>query len=535
MRRSIAATLLCLTANLAAATSQLELRHREKNGVGYTQGYTTADYLLTHSFGKPEILLNLRGHIFDDGRFASNAGLGFRYPVKDDKWLLGINAFYDFRESKHLLANQAGAGIEILKRKIDFRINGYLPFGDRVHEHKRFSRFTGNEIIVRQKGVAALPCAEFEIGLPLTRHFYLAAAPYYLFKERKSGLNFGNAWGGKMRFTIDLDRYFSIGAAATYDPIFKTTVQGMIAFRIPFGKFPKETPRKKRNLREVPIFRNEIIPLEKKKRETALFHGGDGDEADRVEIVFVNNTSAEGGDGSFEAPFSSLKDAEAASQPGDIIYVFPGDGTAANMDEGIVLQENQVLASSGAPITIEDVEIPPHTPGETPVITNIHPDEPVVANPGETRLEDFEIIEPWEYLLESWSLDYDYSGIDAGIGGPAAGDVGAADGGPAHEGGGPAAAENGDGGNDGFVDLGDIDAHPDNGAGDGGSDFGVDAISDGDGAADAGLDLPVDGGLDGVVVDVNAGDDGAGAGDDQGSDGGSDGSFEIVNGDELGF
>ena len=137
-----------------------------------------------------------------------------------------------------------------------------------------------------------------------------------------------------------------------------------------------------------------------------------------VDILFVNNLAAPGGNGSIEAPFSSLKDAEVASEAGDVIYVFPGDGTPRNMEEGIILKDDQVIASSGAPLTLEEISIPPMTPGETPVITNIHPDEPVIVNPGGSNLEDFRIIEPWEYFFGDWSFflgDDNSANIDGAI------------------------------------------------------------------------------------------------------------------------
>jgi hypothetical protein len=119
----------------------------------------------------------------------------------------------------------------------------------------------------------------------------------------------------------------------------------------------------------------------------------------------VNNAALFPGNGSIDAPFASLKDAEKNSKPGDIIYVFPGDGTPTNMNEGIILKEDQVLASSGAPLEVGGVMIPAQTPGENPVITNIHPDQPVIGNPGDTDLNDFIILTPWDYIFGNWGYD----------------------------------------------------------------------------------------------------------------------------------
>lgn len=400
MKRNIASTLILLTLGLNAAESKLELRHREANGVGYNKGYSTVDYLFSHQWEKPEFLFNLRGHLFNDGRFAGNIGIGYRHGFKDDSYMCGVNVFYDCRESKHLFTNQAGAGLEFLTKHLDLRMNGYLPFGEtKAFEKKKFERFSGNQIIIKQRGTGALPSAEMELGSPLTRYLYLAAGPYYLFKQDVRGMHLGNSWGGKVRLTVDISRYFTLGGLVTYDRIFNTTVQGYLSFKIPLGGKWEKQPAI-RNLRKVPICRNEIIPLERKKRHTALYVGEE--ERETVDILFVNNMALKGGNGSIEAPFSSLKEAEAASDAGDIIYVFPGDKTPRNMEEGIVLQKNQQIASAGAPLQIENLIIPPMTPGQNPVITNIHPGQPVVANPGNSHLEDFRIIQPWEYFFGNW-------------------------------------------------------------------------------------------------------------------------------------
>lgn len=401
MKHTLVSTLAFLSLGVHAAESKLELRHREAKGVGYDKGYTSVDYLFLHQWEKPEFLFNLRGHVFNDGRFAGNVGIGYRHGIKDDAYMLGINTFYDCRESKHLFTSQVGAGLEFLSKHLDVRMNGYLPVADKTYEKKRFERFSGNHIMIKQKTIGALPSAEMEFGAALTRTFYLAAGPYYLFKQTVKGVHLGDAWGARLRIDVNIDKYFTLGGLVTYDRIFKTTIQGYLSINIPLGGcWKKREP--KRVLRNVPIFRNEIIPLEKKKRHTPLYFGEHDDEL--VDIHFVNNLAAPGGSGSIEAPFSSLKDAEAASEAGDVIYVFPGDGTPRNMEEGIILKNDQVIASSGAPLELEEITIPPMTPGESPVITNIHPDEPVIINPGDSHLEGFRMIEPWEYFFGDWNF-----------------------------------------------------------------------------------------------------------------------------------
>ena len=84
-------------------------------------------------------------------------------------------------------------------------------------------------------------------------------------------------------------------------------------------------------------------------------------------VWYVDNTSPEGGDGSLVAPFSSLGRAERASDVGDTIYVFLGDGTPRGLDEGIHLKPRQLLVGSGVALTADGEEILPA--GDPPLLT----------------------------------------------------------------------------------------------------------------------------------------------------------------------
>lgn len=409
MNKNIIASLVLLGCTLHAAESRIEVRHREAGGVGYSTGYTSLDYFLMGG-NDVEFLLDLRGHIFNNGRGAGNGGLGFRCPVHDEKYLIGANAFYDVRQSKHLVAHQVGAGIEWLSQKVDFRANGYIPVGKtKTLDKKTFGSFSGSRAVIQRKLKAVLPSVDAEIGTPLPKPFYFGIGAYYLFKQSESKVEVGQAFGGKFRAEVDLGKYVTLGFAVTYDHIFKTRPQGYLSINIPFGgnscKKRNEDDcedSKPRNLRSVPIVRNEIIPVQTKRRSKDIFMKANNTPA---QFFFVNNLAPFPGDGTFEHPFASLKDAEEKSAPGDVIYVFPGDGTPKNYDEGIVLKKDQVLASSGAPLTIEDLVIPAQTPGVKPQITNIHVDKPmltvddIVINPGNTHIDDFFWVPPWEYIF----------------------------------------------------------------------------------------------------------------------------------------
>ncbi len=397
MRATLLITTILMT-SLCAVDSELSLRHRESQSVGYNQGYSTLDYSLTCEQAKYEFLFNLRGHLFNDAKSAGNIGFGFRYFLNEDSSRLGINLYYDFRDTSHFFAHQAAGGLEWVSREVDVRINGYLPFGQQRSFHEyTFKGFSGNSVLVKRKLYATLPCVEGEVGTPLAKPFYFAIGTYYLFPQSSHSLRVGDALGAKVRFDVDLGRYLTLGALITHDRLFHTRVQGVLSLHIPLGpwKSKEKLKERPRDLQHLPIVRNEIIPVQSRRDSKIPFFSS---KNELVRFVFIDNTAAPLGNGTFERPFSSLKEAEALSQENDVLYVFPGDGTPRRMNEGIVLKEGQLLASSGSPLELETLAIPPQTPGHHPVMTSIHQDKPIIVNPGNTQLNNFIFMNPWEYL-----------------------------------------------------------------------------------------------------------------------------------------
>ena len=390
------------TACPQGTTSIVDVRHLESGGVGYSLGYTTLDYFLTTQGDQWEILFNGRGHLFNDYKVAANVGFGMRFPVFGEKYLVGANLFYDCRQSSHLFTNQIGGGLEWLGKVIDFRLNGYLPVGKQQHlEIKKFQRFFGSHVFIKKHFKGALPCIDGEIGTPLLKNFYFSAGSYYLFEQDKKHIKLGNALGGRLRGEVNFGQHVTLSAVLTHDKIFHTRLQGVLSINIPLGKW-KSTDQGQRCLRQTPIMRNEIIPIETKRKSRFLAADSNGN---LLRFMFVNNAAPTPGNGSIERPFTSLKEAEFHAGAGDVIYVFPGDGTPNGMNEGIVLSENQILASSGTSLNINGVEIPAQTPGVNPVITNIHANEPIVTNPGNSNLEGFILLFPWNYFMEDWGFD----------------------------------------------------------------------------------------------------------------------------------
>ncbi len=355
------------------------VRYTTPRGVGYAQGYTTLE-----GFFAPRNLLegaflpfvDLRGHVFDNGKLAANAGVGLRGLVGSRIW--GINAYYDYRNTKHQHYNQVSAGLEALGRIWDFRINGYLPVGWKSSPlfFPRFGGFSGHNLLIRFSQQFAMKGANAEAGFHLD-HFkqaplYFAAGPYYLTGKGAT------TWGGSLRTGVDLcHRYLRIEGNTSYDHVFKWIGQAQVSINIPFGGRSKILKKEGHpcgqdmdlNARMAQrIDRNEIIPVDQRQLLSAAINPLTGLP---WHIVFVKNTSASLG--TYESPYPTLLAAQNASSPNDMIFVYTGDGTSRGMNAGITLKNGQMFLGSATahaiPTTAGTIVVPPQTTGSPQITT----------------------------------------------------------------------------------------------------------------------------------------------------------------------
>lgn len=186
-----------------------------------------------------------------------------------------------------------------------------------------------------------------EVGWHLTRSlkndFYIGAGPY-AFTADPNGF-----WGGKARVYWRYKDFFSLEASYSYDHIFKNIVQGTVSLSYPFGAKIKRKGEGCPKAEDLSLaraafapYRFEIPVVEVRKSKHTARDPGSGKP---INFWFVNNTSHS--EGTIESPFPTLAQAEAASGPNDVIYVYPGDGTDSGMNSGITLQDGQKLFGSG--------------------------------------------------------------------------------------------------------------------------------------------------------------------------------------------
>ncbi len=350
----------------------VDVRHTESKGVGYKDGYTTFEGFGIYDHN-PYFMpfLDLRGHVFNDGKLAGNIGLGERTVIPSINHIFGLYLYYDVRQEDHgLTVNQLSPGIEMLGKRMEYRINAYFPIGnDESHGYQyKFNRFQGNRIVLQNKKKFAMTGADAEVGAHITqstRHdFYFGMGPYY----------FTNAWGGKTRLYWRYKDYVSLEASYSYDHIFKNIVQGTVMFSYPFGPKLKRKGRNCPNNNDLALSRAAFapyrfeIPVVKTRKQHSIARNAAGQP---LRVWFVRNTSSS--NGTYESPFSTLAAAQNASGPSDMIYVFQGDGTTRGMNAGITLKNGQNLFGSGTQQTINTskgrVSIPAQTRG-APTITN---------------------------------------------------------------------------------------------------------------------------------------------------------------------
>jgi hypothetical protein len=247
---------------------RFEMRYNGQRGVGYERGYGTGSLMVTRpffGFYSWVPFLDFRGHVFTNKDPAANVGFGSRY-LGDYVW--GYNVYYDYRRTTKSVFRQAAVGFELLGKTVEFRANGYLPYG-RKSGHYYDMHLSHDGTVLERKRNYAMRSANAELGGRFLKHtdqkVFVGIGPYYLRGSDR------NSWGGKARVTVTLWDIIRLEVAATYDKIFLGIVQGEAGLTIPFG--PMRFSRRKSDescsrahiLRERAyqrVERNEIIPLQ---------------------------------------------------------------------------------------------------------------------------------------------------------------------------------------------------------------------------------------------------------------------------------
>ncbi len=223
---------------------EIYLQTLQTKGLGYPDGYSTVGFQLSppaadDGFG--DYFIDARAHYFNDNKWAANLGFGLRdYFPKVNK-IIGINAFYDFRQIYEEY-HQVGLGVELLGCQYDIRVNGYLPIAStRFFGKKCDFTYPGGYFLSCQGYRRALPGFDVEIGASLACYScfsslapYVGIGPY--FYHQKNGDS--DIWGGKARIGATINKSLMVEARVSCDKVYGTNFQGFFSYTFSLGKQP---------------------------------------------------------------------------------------------------------------------------------------------------------------------------------------------------------------------------------------------------------------------------------------------------------
>lgn len=265
-------------------------------GLGYSVPYSSLGFFLAPPSEDQQTFsfLDLKGHLFNNGMEAANAGLGIRYFDDDCPSLLwGLNLVYDYYKNTRHTYNQIGAGFEIMSERWDFHLNAYVPIGDKRKDIYRFNydffkALKNDDPSLLQFGLRAreqfaLNGIDTLFGYRFCNWFAnmsydlrISAGPYFYWgRSAKTKNAFAakhvSALGGRLKTDISLNQVISLSGIVTYDSLYKWCGQGVISLNIPFGALHshfKAPSYSVKNRIFDSIERNEIIVIDSLTRFT---------------------------------------------------------------------------------------------------------------------------------------------------------------------------------------------------------------------------------------------------------------------------
>lgn len=254
MRSAILAALLCAASSLAITaaahadaigpTVEITLGGGQENGA--LGGF---DIFLPFAIGDRSIAFgDLRAHMNNDQMYQGSVGLGWRMKL-DGIWTIGAYGYYDYlRSERDNDFHQISAGAELLSRDWAFRLNGYLPFGDKYGSaaDANAAMIEAGRLVFRAGREQALAGFDGEVGFRLP--MFEANAPtqmmlygggYWYDGDRLDDIT-GVSGRAELSFA-DLPGFtqgstFSVSAGFTYDNEDKAEAQFLARLRIPLGK-----------------------------------------------------------------------------------------------------------------------------------------------------------------------------------------------------------------------------------------------------------------------------------------------------------
>lgn len=346
----------------------------------------------------------LEGNLqLNDGDPSFSLNVGHRGYDLEHNRVRGGYIGVDGRETGESTFFQLASGYERIDDDWEFRLNGYLPIGERTNTIQNSntdtiigasSGFAGNQLVLsairqRQRILQqedALGGFDAEIGTELadwTGGELMGYAGGYLLSGEESSL------GGQLRIAANFESNFNAGLSLQHDRLFGTTVALSVSATWPNFRFQDEDEAAFEEEFEVPIrlrdsiarrtnvavnmiSESEIIVTE----QTEPLRNPEEEEDYRFIHVALGGAS---GDGTYETPFSTLEDAislinsdaDTYSDGNTVVYV-DGENAATTTIPGFTVPDRVRVLSQGPEQIIAGMEFPgfPTTATRLPFATN---------------------------------------------------------------------------------------------------------------------------------------------------------------------
>lgn len=367
------------------------------DGLGYEGSYFTlgGKTHLADDFLDGRWLLETQGHVSENGGFFSNVGLERVFSLKKHGADLTLGGWidYDGDENSNFGHSywQGAVNASVRTQRWDVIANGYLPFGDDLVNtqgslngpsffQNRITLVAGLDTALQGFDVTfrarPLQFANYNGSVDLGVYGYESdAVPYFTGVRARSGLQLANGW--QINGEINRDDLFEWTGVLQLAYVWGANDRGV------YAGLGNDLDSTQRNDHIVRFQRDALFAI-------------DPDTGAPYNVLHVDNTATAGSTtGSFESRFTSLAQAEAVSNPDDIIYVYEGDGTTTGYDTGITLKDRQFLLGEGVAHLIPlsptgSVLLPGRVGGDRPTLTNTAGNAITIAG-DDTVIRGFEI------------------------------------------------------------------------------------------------------------------------------------------------
>ena len=372
-------TSLCVLPTLSYAQSdtaplQPRIDAGVKAGTERTIGVTEAWLPVVQSPDKV-LYSDIRWMADDNSDQEGNLGIGYRQLNGDQ--IVGVHGWIDRRRTdRGSNFYQFTSGIEYLRDDWDAKANVYLPLNDtktyttpNLGSTTPYLANTGlyfdtNGQVIEE----AQPGADIELGyrLPVFENqidsFRVYAGGYHF-----SGRETSSVTGGRVRASVDVNPWLNIGARAQYDNV--RDGQGFLEATLRFPITAKQRFQEKglhARLDESP--ERDIDIVTGSKTDSGLMKPVlNAESGTQQRVLHVDNTAASGGDGSKDRPFNTLTAAQTALQAHDVLYIHSGNGTTTGMNQGLVINKNDVqVIGSGTDFVYDAGRFSTNIPGLAP-------------------------------------------------------------------------------------------------------------------------------------------------------------------------